>query len=108
MIEVTKQAAEQIKKAAEQSASQGMALRVAVKINEDGSYEYGMGFDEPKENDITVVSEGVKFVVSLSCSELLEEAKLDFVELEGGASEFIFFNPNDPNHKQPKESDPKS
>jgi iron-sulfur cluster assembly protein len=103
MIKVTKQAAEQIRQAAKQANSETMPLRLAAKINPDGSYEYGMGFDERKDNDLRVVSEGIEIIVSASCSEILEDAVLDFGEVEPNKSEFIFYNPNDPDHKPPKE-----
>lgn len=103
MIKITKTAADQINNAAKSSDSEGMALRVAAKINPDGSYEYGVGFDHENENDIKIMSEGVRIVVSPACSEILEDAVLDYVEMEPGNYEFTFFNPNDPDHKPPKE-----
>lgn len=102
MIKVTKNAATQIKKIAAESGAEDLMLRIAVGVEEDGSLEYGMGFDEPRENDQRLNMEGVEVIVADNCSDILDEAVLDFVEIEEGDFDFIFFNPNDPNHKQPK------
>jgi Fe-S cluster assembly iron-binding protein IscA len=34
----------------------------------------------------------------------LKNTKLDYVELEGNDKQFIFINPNDPEHKKPDET----
>jgi iron-sulfur cluster assembly protein len=36
---------------------------------------------------------------------LLDEAVMDFVEIEAGAAQFIFMNPKDP-HYQPPQDEP--
>jgi len=95
MITVTAKAAEQIHQAATKSEAEGMFLRIAARRSMDGSIEYGMGFDEQSEEDVTVNSEGVTVIVSPEHTELLNGAVLDFVELEAGDFRFIFINPND-------------
>jgi len=99
MIKVTEAAAKQI---LQQNEIESSPLRIAGKIKPDGKYEYGMGFDKEKEDDIKITSEGVTLIVAPDSREMLEDTVLDFVEMEGGGSEFIFFNPNDPDHKSPK------
>ena len=99
MIKITAAAA---KKILQQNEIESSPLRIAGKIKPDGSYEYGMGFDEAKEDDVKITSEGVSIIVAPDCREMLEDTVLDFVEIEGGGSEFIFFNPNDPDHRAPK------
>ena len=84
MITVTPAAARQIRLSAEQSHSSGMPLRIAATRNADKSIHYGMGFDDAKEDDISV--------------------KSDDVEIEPGRSEFIFMNPNDPSYVAPKDA----
>ena len=64
MITVTPQAAEQIRQAAQQSEAAELALRIAAKRLADGSIDYGMGFDEEREDDLRVESEGVAVLVS--------------------------------------------
>lgn len=103
MIKVTPAAASQVKAASEKTGSDKLLLRIAAKIKPDGSYEYGMGFDEAREEDLRISSEGVDIIVSPDCRELLEDTVLDFVEIAEGKHEFTFFNPNDPDHKAPKE-----
>ncbi len=102
MIKVTEQAARQIKLSAKQGKSEGMPLRIAATRNEDDSIHYGMGFDDSKEDDISVTSEDVEIVVSPVSAELLKDTVLDFVELEPGKQQFIFMNPNDPAYTPPQ------
>ena len=54
-----------------------------------------MGFDETREGDVVVPSEGIALVVAASDRELLEGLTLDFVEYEAGDHRFIFIHPND-------------
>ena len=104
MINVTPAAAAQIRKAAEESSSQGQCLRLAARLESDGSIEYGMGFDERGEDDIHVVSEGIDILYSPAAKELFAGATLDFVEINPGEHRFIFINPNDPSHTKPTET----
>ena len=104
MITVTPAAARQIRLSAEQSHSSGMPLRIAATRNADKSIHYGMGFDDAKEDDISVKSDDVEIVVAPSSADLLKNAVLDFVEIEPGRSEFIFMNPNDPSYVAPKDA----
>lgn len=104
MITVTEEAAKQIKLSAKQGKAEGMPLRIAASRNEDDSIHYGMGFDDSKEDDISVTSEGIEIVVSPISAELLNNTVLDFVELEPGKHQFIFMNPNDPNYVPPQEN----
>jgi len=102
MINITASAAEQIRKAAEQAQSQGMCLRVAVRLGEQNDIEYGMGFDERRDDDVHFVSEGIDVVVAPGATELLSGATLDYVEINPGEHQFIFYNPNDPSHTKPR------
>lgn len=102
MFSITENAAKQIKEAAKQSNIETLILRIAAKANQDGSIEYGMGFDESKDTDIKIPYEDVEIVIDTSSNELLEEAIMDYVELKPGEFNFIFMNPMDPNYKAPK------
>jgi iron-sulfur cluster assembly protein len=104
MISVTAEAAKQIKLSARQGKAEGMPLRIAATRNDDDSIHYGMGFDDSKEDDISITSEDVEIVVSPISAELLNDTVLDFVELEPGKHQFIFMNPNDPGYKPPQEN----
>jgi len=101
MFKVTPEAAEQVKAAAEQGGTAGMALRLAAQQRPDGSIDYRMGFDEGTEDDIRFSSEGVQIVIAPEYVPLLDAATLDFVELEAGEPQFIFLNPEDPTFVPP-------
>ncbi|HEB83014.1 MAG TPA: iron-sulfur cluster assembly accessory protein [Gammaproteobacteria bacterium] len=103
MITVTDGAAAQIKLSAEQGKAEGMALRIAATRNDDNSIHYGMGFDDSKEEDISISAGDIEIIVSPASAELLKDTTIDFVELEPGKFQFIFLNPNDPNYKPPAE-----
>ncbi len=103
MIKITPAAAAQIKLSADQGKTEGMSLRIAASRNDDNSIHYGMGFDDSKEDDITVSSEDIEVIVSATSAELLKDTTVDFVELEPDKFQFIFMNPNDPNYKAPAE-----
>lgn len=104
MITVTQTAAAQIKLSAEQGKTEGMSLRIAATLNSDKSIHYGMGFDDSKEDDVTVTTDDIEIIVSAASAKLLKDTTIDFVELEPGKFQFIFMNPNDPNYKAPSDS----
>ena len=95
MITVTLPAAQQIRLASKQNQSEGMALRIAAQRLQDGSIQYGMGFDSEREQDIESISEGVTILISSHSKDLLSGTVVDFVELAPGEFQFIFINPND-------------
>lgn len=102
MLRITEAAAHQILKQIEESDAEGMVLRIAAKTNQDGSFEYGMGFDESKEEDVKSVQYTVNLVMDPQSAELLDDATMDFVEIEPGQLHFVFSNPLDPNYMPPK------
>lgn len=97
MFKVTPAAAEQVKNAAQQSGTEGMALRLAAQRQPDGSFDYRMGFDEVGEDDIRFSSEGVVIVMAPEFVPLLDHTTLDFATLDEGEAQFIFINPDDAN-----------
>ncbi|NEX15621.1 MAG: iron-sulfur cluster assembly accessory protein [Halochromatium sp.] len=101
MFKLTTAAAEQILKAAKEAGTEGMALRLAATQQADGSFDYRMGFDAPTEEDIRFQSEGVDLVMTPEDIPLLDQAVMDFVEIEPGKLHFIFMNPKDPNYQPP-------
>jgi len=90
MFTVSDAAARQIQQAASASSAQQMALRIAARLDSDGSIEYGMGFDDAKEDDTQLDLEGVRVVIAPDFQELLLNTLLDYVELEPGEFNFIF------------------
>lgn len=90
MISLTKEAAEQIRVAAEQSGAQNMALRVAARVNDAGMLEFGMGFDEERGNDAAVDSWGVTLLINAQSAPYLDDVTIDFSEVAPGQSRFVF------------------
>ncbi|MDX1824711.1 MAG: iron-sulfur cluster assembly accessory protein [Thiohalomonadales bacterium] len=106
MFNVTPAAAEQIRTSAKQGQMEGMPLRVAAMLDNDGSLQYAMGFaDAESDEDLSCDSEGIKIVIAPASYELLKGTTLDYVELEPGQFNFIFMNPNDPNYVPPNEQE---
>ncbi len=103
LITLSASAIEQIKNANQQDDIQNMALRIAAKMNADETIEYGMGFDETKDDDAQETIGGITIIIAPDCVELLNGAHMDFVEIEPGKTNFIFLNPNDPSYKPPTE-----
>lgn len=98
VIELTPQAADQVRKAARESAAEGLALRFAGTRKPDGSIDYKMGFDSANESDVRIHSQDVEIVLEPAYEELLRGTVVDFVELEPGEHRFVFMNPNDANY----------
>jgi iron-sulfur cluster assembly protein len=90
MFSLTTAAALQIQQAASASGATELALRVAAKIDPDGSLQYGMGFDDPKDEDMRLDLGGVAVVIGGESQELLFDTVLDYVELTPGEFNFIF------------------
>lgn len=103
MITITPSAAAQIKISADQSKSEGMALRIAATRKKDNSIHYGMGFDNVNEDDLSITSEEIEIIVAPASAKLLKNTTIDFIELEPEKHQFIFMNPNDPEYKPPSE-----
>ncbi|MEB4590061.1 iron-sulfur cluster assembly accessory protein [Candidatus Thiothrix sp. Deng01] len=102
MITVTPQAATQIRTSAVQSNALGLPLRIAIQQKADGSFHYMMGFDDQqRDGDQTQNFGDFLVVLDVASQPLAQGMTLDFVELDG-TLEFIFINPNDPNHQPPQ------
>jgi len=103
-ITITKVAAKQVMHSVEESNAVGLPLRIAIKVNENGSFHYQMGFDDQlHDDDEQVQSQGVLLVLDKESAAKANGMILDFVEIEG-TMEFIFINPNDPNYRPPAQS----
>lgn len=92
MFTLTSAAARQIQQAASASNAQELALRIAARVDSDGSLQYGMGFDDAKDEDMKLDLNGVAVVIGGESQELLDDTVLDYVELEPGAFNFIFID----------------
>lgn len=92
---LTPEAAEQVRVAAHHANCEGMFLRVTGRPGDAGSVIYGMGFDEARQDDLHMESEGIRIVMTAAHAPLLDGATLDFVSLNTGHGRFVFVNPND-------------
>ena len=90
---VTPAASQEILAAAERSNAAGMALRVAARQVADGSLEYGMGFDEEREDDEPAEFGGLTVLLGSPSKPLLDGTVLDYVEVAPGRHDFIFIPP---------------
>lgn len=103
MISVTTSAAQQIHLAAADSGAEGMSLRVAAHLDASSNeVQYGIGFDEPREDDIRIDTLGVTLLVSPLSKSAVDNLTIDYVEIEPGDFRFIFIHPDD----QPKDASP--
>jgi len=93
MFTVTLTASKEILAAAERSDAAGMALRVAARQVADGSIEYGMGFDEVREDDEPVDFGGLTVLIGAPSGALLADTVLDYVEIAPGEHDFVFLEP---------------
>ena len=100
LLEVTTNAAQQIRYQAKQNRMEGMPLRIAAKRNPDGTLHYGMGFDDTgRDDDTSFQTAGIDVVISPMSLDLLSDTIVDYVQLDDGKYEFIYLNFNDPNYK---------
>ena len=104
MFKLTTAAAAQVLVAAKQGGTEGMSLRLAAQRKPDGTIDYRMGFDDATEDDIRMSCEGIDVVMTPEQVPLLDQATMDYVEMEPGQYHFIFLNPKDPNYQPPTES----
>jgi len=90
MFSMTPAAVDEIVAAARRSNADEMALRVAARQVADGSIEFGMGFDEQREDDEPLKFDRLTVLVGSRSRPLLEGAVLDYVEAEPGRCDFVF------------------
>ena len=96
MLSLTPAASREILAAAARSHAAGLALRVAARQIADGSIEYGMGFDDERDDDEPAEFGGLKVVIASPSLPLLADTVLDYVEIEPGRHDFIFIPPPEP------------
>lgn len=89
MFTLTSAAAAEIRAAMPRSAADGLSLRVAARLEQDGSLAFGMGFDEPREGDMPLEIEGVPLLIAQPSQALLDDAMLDYVEVAPGRLDFV-------------------
>lgn len=91
MFDLSPQAAQELRNAFERSDdADGLALRVAARVEADGSLAFGMGLDEQREGDMPLHLHGVDLLIATPSQPLLADARLDYVEVEAGTFGFVF------------------
>lgn len=90
MLTLTPAAATQILASSLESGAEGMALRVAAKIEDDGQLTFGLGYDEEREHDLSYECEGLTILIAPPSRDLLEGMLLDFVEVAPDDWQFVF------------------
>ena len=101
MIKVSDAAAKQINISLEQMGDAEVPLRIAIKVQENGSFHYNMGFDSKvNQDDKTFDEKRITFVVDAASLPLIGGMEMDYVEIEGEL-QIVFLNPNDPFFKPP-------
>ena len=102
-LKITKEAALQILKSAEETGGQIQSLRVAAKREQTtGAIKYAMGFDDPQEIDTLSRQHGIEILVGPMSADLLSGVVLDYTKIDGeDEKQFVFLNPNDPEFVPP-------
>ena len=89
----TKNGGNRIPQAARQSGAENMGLRIAAKLNDAGDVEFGLGFDDERDNDTITESYGVTLLVHASSAPYLQDITIDYVESAGSEPHFVFMLP---------------
>ena len=104
IFEISDDAAKQINVAADASESSKWPLRISLNIDASGKFNYLMGFDQSKEEDLQLKVNGINILIDPDSMVNLKNTKLDYVAIDGSDKQFIFINPNDPEYQKPDES----
>jgi iron-sulfur cluster assembly protein len=100
MFNITPAAATELLAAAARSDAEGMALRIAARPLDDGTVEFGMGFDDERENDETADVNGLTVLLGAKSRPYLAATVLDYVEVEPGRYDFVFIAADEPPPQQ--------
>jgi len=93
MIRLTDSAVVQIRKLQAEKAAEGQKLRIFVEAGGCSGFEYGMSFDEKKDDDKVFEDKGIVFLVDATSFEYLDGSEVDFDDGLNGKG-FEIRNPN--------------
>ncbi|MDB6169741.1 MAG: iron-sulfur cluster assembly accessory protein [Verrucomicrobia bacterium] len=93
MIMLTQRAAERVRTMHAEIAAPSKRLRVFVESGGCSGFQYGMAFDERKDGDSELESEGVRFFIDQASLAYLEGSSIDFDDGLHGKG-FEIKNPN--------------
>ena len=74
-------------------AAKGKALRVYLEAGGCSGYQYGFSYDDKKDGDQVISSEGISVVIDAKSADLLKGSVIDYKEDFGGEG-FAIQNPN--------------
>lgn len=93
MLSFTDKSVAQIRHLEAEKAKDGQLLRIFVDAGGCSGFEYGMSFDEKKEEDKVLESNGVSFLIDETSLEYLNGSVVDFDDGLNGKG-FDIQNPN--------------
>jgi len=93
MITLSPRAATQVRTMQADLPAGGKSLRVLMETGGCSGFQYGMSFDEPKPDDQTFDSEGIKILVDPTSLAYLDGSHIDFDDGLHGKG-FEIKNPN--------------
>tara|TARA_B100001057_G_scaffold222733_1_gene223106 strand:+ start:155 stop:472 length:318 start_codon:yes stop_codon:yes gene_type:complete len=93
MLSFTDKSVAQIRQLEAEKAKEGQLLRIFVDAGGCSGFEYGMSFDEKKEEDQVLESNGVSFLIDETSLEYLNGSVVDFDDGLNGKG-FDIKNPN--------------
>ena len=77
IFEISDDAAKQINVAAEESESSKWPLRISLNVDSSGKFNYLMGFDQSKEEDLQLKINGINILIDPESMANLKNTKLD-------------------------------
>ena len=104
---ISDNAAREMQKSAEAVGDKKLALRLTARKDPQGGIIYNMGFDSPKDDDISDSINGIAVLFDTETSENVKGMVVDFGPFEGH-EQFVFVNPNDKSSSCSSKSDPSS
>ncbi len=94
MITFTPAAADKVREfAAAMPEAAGRSLRLAIRGVGCSGFDYGFAFDQRRDDDLLVATEGLEVLVDPASAPHLEGATVDFVDDHRGSG-FVVSNPN--------------
>ncbi len=93
MITITPNAATKVKSLQEEMGVDGKLMRLFVESGGCSGFQYGMSFDEKKEDDQIIDSEGVQILIDETSLAYLDGSEVDFDDGLNGKG-FEIRNPN--------------
>jgi len=92
-LTITEKAAGKVKEAMGKEGKTDATLRLYVSGGGCSGFQYGLAFDQKKDDDCVIEKHGVKVLVDVESAKYVEGAEIDYVESVMGEG-FKINNPN--------------